>query len=130
MRSEDGRRRLDKLIDETDLEATNIAPIVASILDLTRQEKRVDAAAVFEQLSDQDTQLLTRILFRDEPQVGPTIEDCLNTFQRERIAREERRALRDLGRELKNEDVSSDSEELDRQLMHVQQLARQRDALL
>jgi DNA primase len=130
MRSEDGRRRLDKLIDETDLEATNIAPIVASILDLTRQEKQVDASAVFEQLSETDTQLLTRILFRDEPQEGPTIEDCLNTFQRERITREERQALRELGRESKNEDVSSDSEELDRQLMHVQQLARQRDALL
>jgi DNA primase len=130
MRSEDERRRQESLIDETDLEATAIAPIVASILDLTRQEQRVDASAVCERLSDENSQLLTRILFRDEPQEGPTIEDCLNTFQRERIAREERRALRDLGRELKNEDVSSDSEELDRQLMHVQQLARQRDALL
>ena len=130
LRSEDGRRRLAESIDETDLEATNIAPIVASILDLTRQEKRVNASAVFERLSEKDTQLLTRILFRDEPEEGPTIEDCLNTFQRERIAREERLALRELGRESKNEDVSSDSEELDRQLMRVQQLARQRDALL
>ena len=130
LRSEDGRRRLAESIDETDLEATNIAPIVASILDLTRQEKKVNASSVFERLSEKDTQLLTRILFRDEPEEGPTIEDCLNTFQRERIAREERLALRELGRESKNEDVSSDSEELDRQLMRVQQLARQRDALL
>ena len=130
MRSEDGRRRLAESIDETDLEATNIAPIVASILDLTRQKKRVDASAVFERLSDKDIQLLTRILFRDEPQEGATIEDCLNTFQRERIKREERQALRELGRESKTEGVSSDSEELDRRLMHVQQLARQRDALL
>jgi hypothetical protein len=130
MRSKDERRRQESLIDETDLEATMIAPIVASILDLTRQEKRVDASAVSERLSDEDSQLLTRILFRDEPQEGPTIEECLNTFQRERITREERRAVRELGRESKNEDVSSDSEELDRQLMHVQQLARQRDALL
>lgn len=107
-----------------------IAPIIASILDLTRQEKRVDASAVSERLSDEDSQLLTRILFRDEPQEGATIEECLNTFQRERITREERRAVRELGRESNNEDVSSDSEELDRQLMHVQQLARQRDALL
>ncbi|MEE8411566.1 MAG: DNA primase, partial [Acidobacteriota bacterium] len=130
MRSKDERRRQESLIDETDLEATMIAPIIASILDLTRQEKKVDASAVSERLSDEDSQLLTRILFRDEPQEGATIEECLNTFQRERIAREERRAVRELGRESKNEDVSSDSEELDRQLMHVQQLARQRDALL
>lgn len=130
MRSKDERRRQESLIDETDLEATMIAPIVASILDLTRQEKRVDASAVSERLSDEDSQLLTRILFRDEPQEGATIEECLNTFQRERITREERRAVRELGRESNNEDVSSDSEELDRQLMHVQQLARQRDALL
>ncbi len=130
MRSKDERRRQESLIDETDLEATMIAPIIASILDLTRQEKKVDASAVSERLSDEDSQLLTRILFRDEPQEGATIEECLNTFQRERITREERRAVRELGRESKNEDVSSDSEELDRQLMHVQQLARQRDALL
>ncbi|TDI45435.1 MAG: DNA primase [Acidobacteria bacterium] len=130
MRSKDERRRQESLIDETDLEATMIAPIVASILDLTRQEKRVDASTVSERLSDEDSQLLTRILFQDEPQGGATIEECLNTFQRERITREERRAVRELGRESKNEDVSSDSEELDRQLMHVQQLARQRDALL
>jgi DNA primase len=130
MRSEDERQRQESLIDETDLEATVIAPIVASILDLTRRKQRVDASVVCERLSDEDSQLLTRILFRDEPQDGPTIEDCLNTFQRERIAREERRAVRELGRESKNEDVSSGSEELDRRLMHVQQLARQRDALL
>jgi len=130
MRSEKERRRLGESIDTTDLEATKIAPIVAAILDLTRQEQRVDASAVFERLSDTDTQLLTRILFRDEPQEGATVEDCLNTFQRDRIIREERQAVRDLRRETKNEDASSDSEELDRQLMHVQQLARQRDALL
>ena len=68
--------------------------------------------------------------FRDEPQEGPTIDDCLDVFRRERIRREERQAVRQVGRGTKNEDASSDSEELDRQLMHVQQLARQRDALL
>ncbi len=130
MRSEEGRRRLAGSIDETDLAATHIAPIVAAILDLTRRDKRVDASAVFEQLSDTDTQRLTRILFRDEPQEGPTIEDCLHAFQRDRLIREERRAIRELGRESKTDDDSSDSEELDRRLMHVQQLARQRDALL
>ncbi|NIM61066.1 MAG: DNA primase [Acidobacteria bacterium] len=130
MRSEDGRRRLVESIDETDLAATHIAPIVAVILDLTRRKERVDASSVLEQLSDKDAQLLTRILFRDEPQEGPTIEDCLATFQRDRIIREERQAIRELGRESKTDDASSDSEELDRRLMHVQQLARQRDALL
>ena len=130
MRSEDDRRRLEAMIDENDLEATAIAPIVTSILELTRQKKGFVASAVCESLSEQDSQLLTRILFRDEPPEGATIEDCLDTFRREKIVREERRAVRDLGRESESEDTSSDSEELDRRLMHVQQLARQRDALL
>jgi len=130
MRSEDERRRAEALIDETELEATLIAPIVKSILDLTRQGIKVEASAVCARLSEEDSQRLTRILFRDEPHEGSNIEDCLNTFQREKIAREERQAVRALGRESRGKDSSSDPEELDRRLMHVQQLARQRDALL
>ena len=130
MRSEDDRRRLETMIDEIDLEATAIAPIVTSVLELTRQEQTIDASAVCEHLSEEDSQLLTRILFRDEPEEGSTIEDCLETFQRERIKREERQAVRELGRESENQETSSDPGELDRQLMHLQLLARQRDALL
>lgn len=130
MRSEEERRRAEEFIDETDLEATAIAPIVTSILDLTRQGIRVDASAVSARLSDEDGQRLTRILFRDEPQEGSSVEDCLQAFQRDRIKREERRAVLALGRDNQGGESSSDPGELDRQLMHLQQLARQRDALL
>ena len=127
MRSEEDRNRAEGLIETTDLEATAIAPIVATILDLTRQGQTINASAVSARLSEEHAQLLTRILFRDEPQEGPGLDDCLHTFQRERIGREERQAIRALGANQKIR--SSDSGELDRQLMHLQQLARQRDAL-
>jgi len=129
MRSEDERRTAEGLIDETDLEATTIAPIVTSILELTRQGIKVEASVVCARLSEEDGQRLTRILFRDEPEEGATLEDCLHSFQRDRITREERQVTRALAQESKGE-ASSDPEELDRRLMQLQQLARQRDALL
>lgn len=129
MRSEKDRERVLE-IDTDDLAATAIAPIVMAILDLVRSQSAVDAPAVAARLPEEHSQRLTEILFRDEPEEGATLDDCLDTFRRENIVRAGRQMVREIGRGKPAEEPSSETEELDRQLMQLQQLARQRDALL
>jgi hypothetical protein len=129
MRSQKDRERVIE-IDTDDLAATAIAPIVMAILELVRSQSVVDGPAVAALLPEEDSQRLTEILFRDEPEEGATLEDCMDTFRRENIVRAGRQMVREIGRGTPAEEPSSESEELDRQLMQLQQLARQRDALL
>ncbi len=70
---------------------------------------------------DSDRDLLTRIAFREEPEEGPTVDDCLSAFRRQRLTMESKRLRREIG------DLQQDT--VDRQLTRLQELARQRDAL-
>ena len=100
-----------------------------------------------------DKELLTRIAFADEPEDGPSVEDCLWAFKRQRLTREGRAVRRRIGAKLKTEPMPAaaeaalaaedttadapgapnpqdDPDDVDAQLMRLQQLARQRDALM
>ena len=106
-----------------------MSPVVQAILGLRKQGKQVDYPSVLDALEDEaDRELLTRIAFREEPDEGPNVEDCLWTFKRQRLAREERKARRAIG-ELQQTEGQNSTAELDRRLMQMQQLARQRDAI-
>jgi len=101
---------------------------VKTILRLTEAGEPVDYPAVLSSLEDQNDQaLLTRIAFREQPEDGPSVKDCLWAFRRERLTRQGRRAVRELG---KTQQKGSETTDVDRQLLEVQQLAKQRDALL
>ncbi len=108
--------------DMADLEGSRILPIVRTIVDLARRGAQVDYPAVREALEqDSDRDLLTRIAFREEPEEGPTADDCLSAFRRRRLTLESRRLRREIGEQ---------PEMVDTQLTRLQELARQRDALL
>ena len=47
---------------------------------------------------DSDRDLLTRIAFREEPEEGPTADDCLSAFRRRRLTMESKRLRREIGR--------------------------------
>jgi hypothetical protein len=129
LRSESARSDAAATLDPADLEGTEVASIVEKILELERENERVDYPTVLKALPDEDDRdLLTRIAFRDEPEDGPTVEDCLVAFRRQRLTRETRQARREIGAL-----VGSDSEvapsEVDRRLKRLEELARQRDGL-
>ena len=108
--------------DLADFEGSQILPIVRKIIDLAAGGSGVDYPTVLEALEqDSDRDLLTRIAFREEPEEGPTVEDCLSAFRRQKLTSESkklRRGMDDLPQEV-----------VDRQLTRLQELARQRDAL-
>jgi DNA primase len=108
--------------DLADFEGSQILPIVRKIIDLAASGSGVDYPTVLEALEqDSDRDLLTRIAFREEPEKGPTVEDCLSAFRRQKLTSESkklRRGMDDLPQEV-----------VDRQLTRLQELARQRDAL-
>ena len=55
---------------------------------------------MLESLTDEsDRDLLTRIAFREEPEKGPTVDDCVSAFRRQRLMREGRK-LRDVATEV------------------------------
>lgn len=112
----------DPAWDWNDLEGTQVLPIVRAIAELARQDKAADFATVHEALEDEDDRdLLNRIAFRDEPEDGPTVEDCLWTFKRQKLTREGHRLRRRIG--------VVPAADVDSELMRLQELARQRDAL-
>ncbi len=113
--------------DIADVEGTRICPIVEKILELARDGRSVDYPTLMSHLTEEaDTELLTRIAFREEPDKGPNVEDCLCTLRREKLTREGKQMIRKIG---KVADGSPSQPDVDQQLMQLQQLARQRDAL-
>ena len=76
-----------------------------------------------------DRELLTRIVFRDEPEKGPGVEDCLWTCRRERLERRGREVVKEIGMLQKDAEQPDATSQLDERLAEIQRLARQRDAL-
>ena len=74
-----------------------------------------------------DKDLCTRIAFRAEPEIGPSVEDCLWAFRRERLQKQGRQVVRELSK-LQRGSKGAEGD-VDRQLMRLQELAKQRDAL-
>jgi len=103
-----------------DLSGSAVLPIVQRIVRLTGEGVPVDYPTLLAALDD-DAQrgLLTRIAFLEEPDEGPGVDDCLCTFRREALQRRYRVESRDL----------NDAADVNRRLMELQELARQRDAL-
>lgn len=129
LRSEDERSRWAEELDWSDLENTAVEPIVRLILQLAKEGKPVDHPAVLAALErESDQELLTRIAFRDDPESGPSVEDCLCAFRRRRLQREEREVLRQIGNNQKASGAEDSALE-DRKLQRLQELARRRDAL-
>lgn len=121
LRSETERRAL--VDDETwrdDLDGSAVFPIVDTIVRLTREGTPVEYPTVLGALgAEGDRDLLTRIAFREDPDDGPTVDDCRWTFRRARLQRLEREKARGLDR----------ASDVDRHLRELQELARQRDAM-
>ena len=156
LRSEDERRCcVDELDwDWADLEGTVVVGIVREILRRTSTGESIDHPELLAALDDEaDKELLTRIAFVDEPEDGPSVEDCLWAFKRQRLTREGRAVRRRIGAKLKTEPMPAaaeaalaaedatadapgapnpqdDPDDVDAELMRLQQLARQRDALM
>jgi DNA primase len=131
LRSDEDRRRwVAGEPDLSDLERTQVLPIVRAIVELAQRDAQVDYPTVLDALTqDADRDLLTRIAFRDEPEDGPTVEECLSALRRQRLKREGtklRREIVDLQRRKPGDEPPAD---VDRQLTRLQELARQRDAL-
>jgi DNA primase len=130
--SEQQRLKLAKTLGPEDLEETEVAGIVHTIVRLTGEGRSIDYAAVLEALeTDSDRELLTSIAFREEPIEGD-VEDCLWACQQERSKHKHKAAVRELG-ELEKKGSSDaterPSDEVDRMLIKVLELARQRDTL-
>ena len=129
LRSEEERARWVTELDPEDLAETEVAPIVDTIFRLVREGGQVDHPTVLSALSDDaERDLLTRIAFRDEPETGPTVEDCLWACKRERLRRRGREVASEIDR-LEKADGSPEDSSLDERLAELQRLARQRDAL-
>jgi DNA primase len=112
-----------------DLEGTRIAPLVQAIARVAATGTPVDYPTVLDALdSDEDRALLTRIAFGDEPEPGPSAEDCLRALRHERLTREERRLARTID-DLQRRPAASVGAEIDQQLRRLQQIARMRDSL-
>jgi DNA primase len=126
--SEAERRRWATELDLADLEGATVLPIVRAIIGLSMERQPVDYTSVTDRLAEEsDKELLTRIAFRDEPEEGPSVEDCLWAFKRKRLVREGKKVLREIGS--LGERTQAPPAELDQRLERLQQLARQRDAL-
>jgi DNA primase len=131
LRSPDERRGCAASIEAGDLDGTAVEPIVSTLLRLARDGGAVTPTRVLEALeSDELRSLFAGIVLRDEPEEGPNADDCLCGLRRERLGRAERDAVRTIGRLQSGEDSASPTpDELDRWLIHLQELARERDAL-
>jgi hypothetical protein len=116
--------------DLAELEGTEVLPIVRVIVDLARRGAEVDHAGVLEALDDEsDRDLLTRIAFRDEPEEGPSMDDCLAAFRKQTLKREGKELRRQIGDLQRSKPGDVPPADVDRQLTRLQELARQRDAL-
>ena len=127
--SEQERARWMDELDPEDLAQTEVAPIIDTIFRLAREGGQVDHPTVLSALSGEtERDLFTRIAFREEPEAGPTVEDCLWTCRRERLQRRGKEVASEIGRLQKAAGSPGDSS-LDERLAELQRLARQRDAL-
>jgi DNA primase len=125
LQSAEERERLAATPALEELEGLAVLPIVRAIVELGAAGKAVDFPIVLDALADDaDRDLLTRIAFGEEPESGPSVDDCLAALRRQRLARDQRRACRELG-DLQQSGARPD----DTELMRLQELARQRDAL-
>ena len=116
--------------DLAELEGTDVVPIVRVIVDLARRGARVDHPGVLEALDDEsDRDLLTRIAFREEPEEGPSMDDCLAAFRKQTLKREGKELRRQIGDLQRSKPGDVPPADVDRQLTRLQELARQRDAL-
>lgn len=130
LRSEEERQRCAEQLNAEDLQQTEVASIVDTILRLARDGQAVDHLRVQAALEDEaDRELLTRIVFRDEPEKGPGVEDCLWTCRRERLERRGREVVKEIGMLQKDAEQPDATSQLDERLAEIQRLARQRDAL-
>jgi DNA primase len=130
LRSDEERTKLAAEPDPAEIAGSVVAPILTTVLRLTREGLAIDLPSVLDALpTDEDRELLTRIAFLDEPEDGPGAEDCLCSFRREALAREQKAAIRRIGRMQAEPTTETDAAQTDRWLEHVQSLARARDAL-
>ncbi len=119
--SEDERQLCCDQLEPRDLDGSPVAGIVQVVVELTRGGEGFSYAAVLDALDDDEQrQLLTKITFRDEPDEGPGVADCLQTLHRRRLERDRRSE----GRKL-----ATAGTDVDQHLRRIQELARQRDAL-
>jgi DNA primase len=127
---EDRRRWVEGECDLAILENSQVLPIVRCIVDLARRGAQVDHPAVFEALQNEsDRDLLTRIAFREEPENGPSMDDCLAAFRKQKLAREGKELRREIGARQREGVEDVPPTDVDRQLTRLLELARQRDAL-
>jgi DNA primase len=130
LRDDDERQRWAGAMQWDDLEGTEVAPIVKTILQMASDGRQVDYPNVLSALeADPERELLTRIAFRDEPHEGPDVEDCLWACRRERLERSGRETVREIGRIQKDAAATDAGSSVDERLEKIQKLAEQREAL-
>jgi DNA primase len=130
LRSEEDRLLLAQRIEWEDLTGTAVNPIVKTILHMTEAGKQVDYPEVFAALEGEaDRDILNRIAFRDEPDEGPGVEDCIWACRRKRLGRESRSVAREIGNMQNGDSRPAQSSDVDERLRRLQKLAEQRDAL-
>jgi len=124
------QRWVDGDLNPAELEDTQVLPIVRMIIELARGGAQVDHPTVLSALTDEtDRELLTLIAFRDEPEQGPTVDDCLSAFRRQKLTREGKRLRRKISDLQSRKPGDEPPDNVDGQLARLQELARQRDAL-
>jgi DNA primase len=138
LRSETDRRHCAAHIEWPDVEGAPIETIVRTILDLEARGERLDYPSLLEALEDvEDRERLTWIAFRDEPEDGAGVEQCLEALRHRRLGREGRAIVRDIRRaqeagaaEGPPGDAGQDPADVDQELLRLQELARRRDQLM
>ena len=125
------RERFREAYRPDDFAGLTIRPIVSAIVRLIEADEPVATPRLLEALEEEEErQRLTRIAFRDEPETGPSLDDCLCVLERRRLERQEKEMLRQLDREASGHQTVAPPDDIDRQLLRLQELARQRDGLL
>jgi len=129
--SEGERALCEERLDHEVLQHRGVRAIVETILNLNRAGRSCDYPTVLETLPEEaDRDLLTEIAFRELPEDGPDVEDCLWSFEQERLQRQGREAVREVNRLQTDGGRDAEVSDVDRQLRELQQIARERDELL